>query len=161
MSEVPAPIRSVPVGHVFSSRPRRLSLPRILAFSGGPLADPGWPQKNLHTDIGKARDAGLSSIIASGTQSEGILISLLVDVCGTSWHRAGTLSVRFVKSVRVDETITAFARLTAREGEGAAQRLTFDVWCENIAAEAVITGTAAFGMPNKQQEGSHLDASSA
>ncbi|MGE0852703.1 MAG: MaoC family dehydratase [Hyphomicrobiaceae bacterium] len=135
------------IGHVFQSRPKRLSFARILAFSGGPFDAADWPHKNLHTDKAKAREAGLDSIIASGTQSEGILIALLVEVCGTAWHSNGTLDVRFVKSVHVNETITAYARLRNRQDGTEAPSLAFDVWCANSAGDSVIAGTAAFRTP--------------
>jgi len=60
---------ATPLGTRFTGRSLALSLARVLAFSAGPLDEPGWPQRNLHTDRDKAREAGLEDIIASGTQS--------------------------------------------------------------------------------------------
>ena len=99
MSIRPAAIRDSKVGDVLAGNALSLSLARVLAFSGGAFDEPGWPQRNLHTNLDKAREAGLDRIIASGTQSEGLLIALLLEVFGDDWHRTGKLEVRFMKPV--------------------------------------------------------------
>ena len=130
-------------GELFEGRARTLSPARMLAFSGGLFDAAGWPDANLHTDIDKAREAGLEAIIASGTQSEGILLELLVSLFGPNWHRSGVLEAKIIKSVEVGETIQAKARLISRESAGKGERIVLDAWCENGRGEKVIVGTAS------------------
>ena len=78
------------VGEVRSGRPLTLSLARVLSFSGGPIDAPNWPERNLHTDPAKAREAGLAHLIASGTQSEGMLIGFLITSSATTGTRAAS-----------------------------------------------------------------------
>ena len=82
-------------GETFSSPAYTLSIERLLAFSGGPIGAPDWPAKNLHTDMAKAKDAGLSAPIASGVQYEGYLIRLLTDAFGEAWFTGGSLNVKY------------------------------------------------------------------
>lgn len=138
---------TAPIGHVFGGPRRRLSMARALALSGGPFDTPGWPEKNLHTDLQAANDAGLATIIASGTQFEGYLLSLLVDLFDSHWLRAGELDVKITRSVRVGETLQAHARLDTREPVGAGTRVVLGVWCENQDGEQVLVGTAACALP--------------
>jgi acyl dehydratase len=130
------------VGDHFEGRIRTLSLARMLAFSGGLLDAPEWPDANLHTDDDKAREAGLKSIIASGTQSEGILLELLISLFGPSWHRSGKLDAKMTSSIGVNDTIQAKARLVAQESTPQGTQIVLDVWCENGAGEKNMVGQA-------------------
>jgi acyl dehydratase len=130
------------IGSVRAGRPLKLTLARVLAFSGGPIDSPGWPERNLHTDASKARDAGLGAIIASGTQSEGMLIGLLIDLFGDDWYRSGELDVRFAKPVRVDDTVLPCVRCTACTEVERALRFELECWCEVGDGTRVVEGTA-------------------
>lgn len=130
------------IGEIFEGRVRTLGLARMLAFSGGLLDAPGWPAANLHTDPAKAREAGLDAIIASGTQSEGILLELLVSLFGPIWHRNGVLDAKMTRSVAINDTIQAKARLVSRESAAMGEHLELETWCENGLGEKVIVGQA-------------------
>jgi acyl dehydratase len=114
----------------------------VLAFSGGPIDVPGWPERNLHTDDAKAREAGLAQIIASGTQSEGLLIGFLIEIFGDDWYRGGELDVRFVKPVRAGDTVLPCVRCTASEEVEGALRLELECWCEVGDGTRVVDGSA-------------------
>lgn len=135
-------------GREYSGPPRRLTMARMLAFSGGPLDQPDWPARNLHTDAGKAKDAGLSAPIASGIQYEGHLIELLLSLFGESWFRRGRLHVKYPRPVLAGDVVQpkAVVRSKVRSGRGWAYEL--DVWCENQGSEKVLVGTAAFAPPS-------------
>jgi MaoC dehydratase-like protein len=135
------------IGAPLAGRPLRLSLARVLAFSGGPLDEPGWPQRNLHTDIDKAREAGLDHIIASGTQSEGLLIAFLIETFGCAWYRSGNLEVRFLKPVRVGDVVRPGLRWTGKEPVADGLRLMAECWCEIDDGSRVIAGTASCALP--------------
>jgi acyl dehydratase len=138
----------VAIGATRAGRSLRLSLARVLMFSGGPLDEPDWPQRNLHTDLACAREAGLDGIIASGTQSEGLLIAFLITTFGSHWHDTGQLEVRFLKPVRVDDTVRPALRWTTCETTAdGATRLVADCWCEAESGARVIEGTASCVVP--------------
>jgi acyl dehydratase len=136
------PIATAEVGTTFTGQACDLSLDRILAFSGGFLSEPHWPHKNLHTDLDKAREAGLPDLIASGNQSIGILTSLLIEIFGMPWFSHGTLDLTVVKSVYANETVQAKAVVKERQTNDNATRVTLDAWCENQHGDTVVAGTA-------------------
>jgi acyl dehydratase len=133
---------SAEIGTTFEGRPRNLSLDRILAFSGGLLSEPNWPHKNLHTDVDKAREAGLLDIIASGNQSVGILVALLMRLFGSAWLHNGVLDMKIVKSVYAGDTVQAKATLTERRDVAGAVEFVLDAWCDNQHGATVVAGTA-------------------
>lgn len=144
MSATRADLAAVAIGATVCGRALELSLARVLAFSGGPLDEPGWPQRNLHTDIAHARAAGLDHIIASGTQSEGLLIGFLIDNLGSAnWYRSGVLDVRFLKPVKVGDFVRPKLRWTGRETVENEVHLTGECWCELPDGDRVVAGTVS------------------
>ncbi len=131
-------------GQVFEGRARQLTLARALALSGGPFDAPVWPEKNLHTDLAAANDAGLAEIVVSGTQWEGYLVGFLADLFGMDWFRHGELDIKIPRSVKIGETLQPKARLDAREVQSdGAVRINLGVWVENQDGAQVLVGTAA------------------
>ena len=136
------------IGDTIAGRSLELSLARILAFSGGPLDQPGWPERNLHTDAAAAREAGLDAIIASGTQSEGLLVAFLIETFGsTHWYRGGSLEARFLKPVHVGDVVQPKLRWIARETVEGGVRLTAECWCELPNGEHAVDGSATCVVP--------------
>ncbi len=135
-------LKSAEAGEMFEGRPLTLSLSRILAFSGGPFDMPEWPDKNLHTDLVKAKEAGLVGIIGSGTQWEGLLIDLMVELFGERWYGSGSIEAKITKSIYVGQTVQAKASLRERQSSPDGQRIVLDVWCENGDGDKVLAGTA-------------------
>jgi len=134
-------------GHLFEGRARRLTLARALALSGGPFDAPVWPEKNLHTDLEAANDAGLAEIVVSGTQWEGYLVGFLAELFDMHWFRHGELDIKIPRSVRIGETLQPKARLEGRESLGEALRISLSVWVENQDGAQVLVGTAACALP--------------
>lgn len=130
------------VGSVFTGPVHRLSVERVLAFSGGPFSRPNWPDRNLHTDLAKAQEAGLAGVIVSATQFQGFLIDLMIEVFGETWFTGGALETRVPKSLMLGDTLQAKATLQAIEGTGEARVFIMSISCENQNGEAVLTGTA-------------------
>lgn len=135
-------LRSINVGDVYRGRSLTFTLARILAFSGGPLGEVGWPHRNLHTDRQAARAAGLPDIIASGTQFEGLMLSHLLGLFGMSWHSGGELEAKVIKSAFINDTITPVAVIESIEREKEAATVVLDIWCENQNGEKVLVGKA-------------------
>jgi hypothetical protein len=131
------------VGAEFAGPVRHLTLERVLAFSGGPFSQPQWPDCNLHTDLDKAREAGLPGIIVSGTQFEGHLIDLLVETFGEDWFAAGSVEAKIPKSLMLGDTVQPKAMLREIYDDDGGRTFLLDIRCENQRGEAVLVGTAS------------------
>ncbi|HEY9278891.1 MAG TPA: MaoC family dehydratase [Eoetvoesiella sp.] len=137
-----APIHSMTPGTIRTGKPRVLTMARALALSGGPFDMPGWPDKNLHTDIEAARSTGLSEVVVSGTQWEGHLIGLLVETFGLAWFQGGEVNVKIPRSVRITETVQPKLRLDALEENNGYTLAQLTVWCEDSSGQQILIGTA-------------------
>jgi len=141
------PIHTMQPGAERIGRARHMTLGRVLALSGGAFAKPGWPDKNLHTDLAAAQAAGLSTIVVSGTQWEGHIVGLLIDTVGPAWFDGGTIDIKLPRSVRVDETLVprlTLERFADADGRSVAH---FAVSVVNGDGEPVLVGTATAPVP--------------
>lgn len=129
-------------GAEFRGRPHTLSPARMRAFSGGPLEMDGWPLVNIHTDLAFAQSCGLEKRNASGTQWQGYIIQMMLDLFGTGWLSHGTIETKFIRMVLEDDTVTPWATVTAREPADGGVKFTFDIGCDNQRGETVLAGTA-------------------
>jgi len=134
------------VGDVARSHARTLTLARALALSGGPWDSPGWPDRNLHTSAAAAEEAGLAEIVVSGTQWEGYLVGLLVELFGPAWFAGGTLDIKIPRSVRIGDVVHAAVRLDAIATTADGRIADLAVWCETAAGDQVMVGTARCAM---------------
>jgi len=130
------------VGAVFTGKWKTISEARVFAFSGGRFSAPGWPAKNIHTDLEFARGCGLQTRSVSGTQYMGYLIELMVDLFGESWLSHGKMDVKFIAIVDVEDSLLTKAVITSKELEGSGTRFVLDMWCENQHGDKVVVGTA-------------------
>jgi acyl dehydratase len=131
------------VGQEFSGKPKKLTWERIWAFSGGPFNTPGWPKKNIHTDLGFANSMGLQTVFVSATQYLGHLAELMIDLFGEGWLRGGkTSNAKFIKPVTQGDTIQTKAKVHSKEEKGSVIEYTLDVWCENQNGDKVLVGAA-------------------
>jgi hypothetical protein len=131
-----------------TSRPRTISFARMLAFSGGEIGTPGWPASNVHTDLAKAKRAGLQNTIASGIQAEGYLIAMIVDELGEGWLSGGTLSVKHVGMLSPGDVVIS----KLKNGMQGTSRL--ELQCERPDGKVVVAGEADSGSdPNKVEPG--------
>lgn len=135
------------IGRTFEGRARQLTWARALALSGGPFDAPKWPERNLHTDLGAANEAGLAEVVVSGTQWEGYLVGFLVELFGMNWFGHGELDIKIPRSVKIGETVQPKARLEQREVQDVGTRIDLSVWCENQTGDQVLVGTAACTLP--------------
>jgi MaoC like domain len=119
--------------------PKTISLPRLLAFAGGPLKASGWPMGGQHTDSSVAKDAGLRAPLVEGTQVESLLIGFLVESFGAGWFSGSRLEVKYIKPVIAGSTVTPHLIVVEELPEGGS---ACEVWCENENAEKVLVGTA-------------------
>jgi acyl dehydratase len=130
-------------GEQFFGRPKRASIERLRAFSGGSFSIAEWPKKNTHTDFDLAKARGLRTTIASGTQFEGYVCQLMVELFGIKWLSHAIMDVKFAGSVEAGDVVAARAVVKQKQDEPGATKFVLDVWVENERGEKVLVGTAA------------------
>lgn len=137
------------VGDEFAGKQKKMTWERIWAFSGGSFNTPGWPKKNIHTDLEFAKSMGLSMVFVSATQYLGYLTELMINLFSEEWLRGGkTNDLKFIKPVTEGDTIQIKAKVKSKKDEESAIEYTLDVWCENQNSDKVLVGIAV-GMCNK------------
>jgi acyl dehydratase len=88
----------------------------------------GWPTvRNRHTDYQAAKATGLRE--------------LFIKFFGTGFV-GGSLSVKFIGFVAIDDTVTVRGVVTDRDTEGDRVKLTVDLRAENRRGAKVVAGTA-------------------
>lgn len=140
-------LQNAKIGQSFVGSEHHLTLERVFAFSGGPFSRPRWPDRNLHTDTAKAKEAGLPGIIVSATQFQGFLIDLLIDLFGEDWFTTGTIETRVPKSLMLGDTVQAKVVLHAVEPSADVVTYKMDIFCDNQNGEHVLVGTASCRVP--------------
>jgi acyl dehydratase len=130
------------VGAEFTGKRKTISETRVFAFSGGRFDAPGWPAKNIHTDLEFAKSCGLQTRSVSATHYMGYLIELMVDLFGESWLSHGKMDLKFVAIVDVGDSLLTKAVVTSKELERSGTRFVLDMWCENQHGKKVAVGTA-------------------
>jgi 3-hydroxybutyryl-CoA dehydratase len=105
----------------------------------------------IHVDPAFAATTAMGGVIAHGTLSLNLIWQALAVTCGREALQGAALDVRFVKPVRVGDTVQAGGRAT---DAGAA---SFDVWVRNQKGENVIEGTGRLRSPAGAQAARNRD----
>ena len=114
---------------------RPITLAMCEAFSG--------PEKNYHNDRAAAQMLGFPDVVVQGMLSICLLSELMTAAYGLAWQLGGTLDVRLVNVVWVDDVLTARGKLREDVAEGAKRRLHLDVWCEKRDGTKTTVGSAS------------------
>jgi acyl dehydratase len=114
---------------------RTITIPMCEAFSG--------PEKNYHTDRAAAQMLGFPDIVVQGMWSVCLVSELMTAAYGVAWQLGGTLDVRLVNVVWVNDALTAHGKVREEVAEGAKRRLHLDVWCEKPDGTKATVGTAS------------------
>jgi len=122
-------------GEEIAAITRPITIAMCEAFSG--------PEKNYHTDRAAAQMLGFPDIVVQGMLSVCFLSELMTHAFGLAWQLGGTLDVRLVNVVWVNDALTARGKLCEEVAEGAKRRLHLDVWCEKPDGTKTTVGTAS------------------
>jgi acyl dehydratase len=114
---------------------RPVTLAMCEAFSG--------PEKNYHNDRASAQMLGFPDVVVQGMLSICFLSELLTAAYGLAWQLGGTLDVRLVNVVWVDDALTARGKVREEVAEGAKRRVHLDVWCEKPDGTKTTVGGAS------------------
>tara|TARA_A100001037_G_C15082339_1_gene604911 strand:+ start:306 stop:752 length:447 start_codon:yes stop_codon:yes gene_type:complete len=139
--------RTVDVGTTFEGPVYHMDIKRLWAHSGGPFAAEGWPKRNLHTDQGKAKEAGLPAPIVSGQQPQGQLINMLLKLFGQAWWNYGWLNIKFFKPTFANTGVQPKLKLIDKEEDNRGTTFTFEAWAERGDGEKTLGGTVKCLLP--------------
>lgn len=128
------------VGAEFTGARKRVSEVRLRAFSGGAFDSAVWPARNIHTDLSAAKGVGVAAPVASGAQTQGYLIELMITLFGIEWLNGNRMKVTFTAPVHPGDMVVPKAAVKSKHIEKDGVRLEFDVWLENQRGEKVVVG---------------------
>jgi acyl dehydratase len=131
--------RDTPVGAAIPGVSDVVTFEQMTIFSFG--------TRNIHTDRESAVKAGLPAPIAQGLMSTGYVSKMLVNFFGKHWFMTGRTSHAFLKTVEINDVITARGLVRERVKDGDGVRLVLDVWCRNQKGEMTTVGTASAVVP--------------
>ncbi|WP_448256015.1 MaoC/PaaZ C-terminal domain-containing protein [Microbacterium aurum] len=111
----------------------------IVRFAGA-----GGDFNPLHHDDDVARAAGFDTVIAMGQYQAGLLAAALSDWVGA--ENVTSYTVRFVRPVRVGDTVQLEGRVVASVHDETAIELS-----ASVDGRPVLTGTAAIRTPREEE----------
>jgi acyl dehydratase len=128
--------RDTPVGFELEPITKKVTLDKSRIYQG-------WPAvRNRHTDYAAAQATGLREPNINGGQTAEYLGELFIKFFGFGFI-GGTLSIKFLGFVALDDQVTARGVVTERIVENERVKLVLDVWVENQRGEKVLVGTAS------------------
>ncbi|MGQ4267492.1 hypothetical protein [Nocardiopsis changdeensis] len=137
--EVPAdapafdPARPAP-GQVLAPLAKTITTEQAAVFSRV-----GEYVRNIHNDLGLARQAGLRVPIVQGQQQFGVLAELLTRAVGSPFFTGGWMRVKFLDTVDVHEPFEAGGVVTAVEED----RTGFEIWVRRADGRLSAAGWAS------------------
>jgi len=135
------------IGQTFLGKNRVVSFERLTTFSGGPLSMvPEWPRVNHHTTHDYALERGTHAIFASGTQYQGYLVAMLIDMFGMDFLTTGKLNFKIIKIVFQDDVITPGFTVTSKEETAQGVTYGVDIWTHNQDWHKTMIGSGSFSV---------------
>lgn len=95
--------------------------------------------RNIHNDLGLAREAGTKVPIVQGQQQFGVLAELLTRATGAAFLTGGWMRVKFLNTVDVHEPITVGGVVTAVDHE----KTEFEIWVRRADGKLSAAGWAS------------------
>lgn len=141
--------RGVDIGWQLPPVSRQMNLRQFEERHPMLYGDGTWPHKNIHSDAEAARAEGLPGPVGSAPTFFALVTRAMMTCFGAGWVVGGRTSLKMIKSVYMDDFVTARGVLTRKEAEGQDVRYVFDVWVENQKGEKVVVGTASALVPSQ------------
>jgi hypothetical protein len=137
--------KNAEIGESFVGMKRVVGFERLTTFSGGPLSlAPDWPRVNHHTTHEYAKERGTHTLFASGTQYQGYLVAMLVDMFGWDFLTTGKLEFKIIKIVYQDDVITPGFTITAKDEGEDGVTYGIDLWTHNQDWHKTMLGGGTF-----------------
>jgi 3-hydroxybutyryl-CoA dehydratase len=103
----------------------------------------GVRPRSIHTDAAWAQAKGFRAPLAQGMMSTAYVSELMTGLLGEGFIKGGAMSVKFIKPVHVDDTLTVHGTVVDKTPENGATRVTVEVWGENQHGDKTMVGTAS------------------
>jgi acyl dehydratase len=94
--------------------------------------------RNVHTDIGRARDSGVDRTIVQALQQTALIAEAMVAYFGASWFTTGELDLRYTHPAFCGEQLTVQAALIGESGT----RQELEVWIDSDTGHRTALGWA-------------------
>ena len=139
--------RGVDIGWALPPVSRQMSLRQFEERHPMLYGDGAWPHKNIHSDAEAARAEGRAEPVGSAPTFFALVTRAMMSCFGDGWVVGGKSSLKMIKSVTMNNFVTAKGVLKEKQAEGNAVRYVFEVWVENEKQEKVVVGTASALLP--------------
>lgn len=103
----------------------------------------GVRPRSIHTDAAWAQAKGFEAPLAQGMMSTAYVSELMTRLLGEGFVEGGSMSVKFIKPVYANDTLTVRGTVVDKAPEGNATRVTVEVWAENQHGDKTMVGTAS------------------
>lgn len=134
-AKAPAPPFPTATGPDLPAIIQSVDLRRCWMFSG--------PGKNYHTDREQAQKLGFPNVVVQGMMSTCFVSQVMHDHFGMGWLAGGSMNVKLVNVLWVDETVSARARVKQETREGTQQRVHCEVWIDKEDGTRILAGEAS------------------
>lgn len=127
---------TIRVGQALPSLVKALTQRKIDAYSG-------VRPRSIHTDAAWAEAKGFRAPLAQGMMSTAYVSELMTELLGEGFIQGGSMTVKFIKPVYTDDTLTIHGTVVDKTPETGATRVTVEVWAENQHGEKTMVGSAS------------------
>lgn len=135
--------RGVEIGWALPFVSRQMTLRQFEERHPMLYGEGAWPHSNIHSDLEAARAEGLAEPVGSAPTFFALITRAMMTSFGDGWVVGGKASLKMIKSVTMNNFVTAKGVLKEKKEEANAIRYIFDVWVENEKYEKVVVGTAS------------------
>jgi acyl dehydratase len=127
--------RDLEVGQELEPIVKQLSLDKSRIYQGWPAA------RNRHTDYQAAQATGLREPNINGGQTSEYIGEMFIKFFGSGFV-GGSLTVKFIGFVGINDTVTVRGVVTGKDIEGDRAKLAVDMWAENQDGVRVLAASA-------------------
>jgi acyl dehydratase len=132
--------KAMQVGYQFPPVSKKITEDMLCSYSG---RYPGVYVDTIHVSREAARGWGFKDLVLQGSQTMNFGTEMLFKIYREHWINNSKLTVKFIKPVLNDETVTAKGEVIARkETDDGKIRLTINVWAENSTGDKIMVGEA-------------------
>ena len=112
----------------------------------------GRDTENIHTNLAKARLAGLPGPVAHGRHPVAFFSEAMLRAFGEAWIASGHLEVTMTRLIRPGETLTLRGEVTRVMAEDGGDRVEVAMALVNQAGESVQSGHASVLVPTGRED---------
>lgn len=139
------------VGDILPEKTYTITQEKINRYSRYALN--GRDTTNIHTDLEKARRAGLPGPVAHGRHPITFFSEAMVRAFGAAWFTSGHLDVTLTRLIFPGDTLTLRGEIVTSRPEGAGERMEVKMALVNQKGESVQSAEASVLVPAGEASG--------